>query len=134
MRKDAGDGLRPSLEEKSKCLWARPSDIDVDASAHVMLNRKGISVSDDWRTLPPHLIPIELDDGVNGACGKGMAVFVHGQNTGPFAEAAVTSGLAMYFKVGTTKAGNICPVASVPLAHYQRDLAATQSDWVIDAS
>ena len=138
MIKDTTDGDRPLVGEKSKCLGVRSSgqyaDVNLDSRGNVILNRKGLSVSEDWRTLKPHLIPIELDDGLNGACGKGMAVFVHGQSTGPFTEGAVSNELELCFKDETTTAGNVCPISLVSLEQYQSDLAATQPDWVIDPS
>ncbi|MGH9655803.1 MAG: hypothetical protein ACRD6B_20350 [Bryobacteraceae bacterium] len=55
------DGL-PRVANRSKCLGVREppdafADIDVDADNNVVLNRKGLSVVDDWRRLPGHLIP-----------------------------------------------------------------------------
>jgi len=89
------DGL-PRVEKRSKCLAVREppdrfADVDVDANNKVLSNRKGLSVVDDWRRLPAHLIPEHLDDGFNGARGKDMRVFVHG--SGDFEEAVVANGL-----------------------------------------
>ena len=98
------------------------------------MNRRGMSVSADWRSLRSELIAEELDDGQNGARGKNMAVFVLGQGTGPFVEGPVALGLEMCFKLATTTAGEVCPVAVVPKAQYEGDLAATCPDWVIDHS
>jgi hypothetical protein len=138
MIKDPVNVQIPLVGAKSKCLGVRPAghfaDIDLNEAGLVILNQKGMSVSQDWRTLKPHLIPQELDDGLNGASGKGMAVFVHGQGTGAFAEGVVANGLEMCFKNGTTIAGNVCPTVSVSLEQYQDDLAATQTSWVIDPS
>lgn len=140
MRKDV-DGL-PLVGKESKCLGVRPTgqyaDVDLeppgDEKGKVFSNQKGLSVSADWRTLKPHLIPEHLDDGLNGASGKNMAVYVHGQGTGPFAEGSVASGLEMIFKEGSSGAGVIRPVKTVPLSQYQADLAATRPCWVIDES
>ena len=140
MLKDA-DGL-PLVGTRSKCLGVRPTgrnaDVDLDPpgdeNGHVVSNHKGLSVSADWRDLPGHLIPEHLDDGMNGASGKNMAVYVHGNGTGPFAEGAVTDGLELIFKEGSLTSGVICPVASVLLSKYQADLAATRPDWVNDES
>jgi hypothetical protein len=137
MIKDLKDNL-PLVGTKSKCLGVRESgpnaDIDIDSSGSVMANRKGMSVSESWRTLPGHLIPDHLDDGRNGASGKNMAVFVHGQGSGAFAEGPLAPGLELCFKSGTTIAGNVCPVVDVPVAQYQCDLAATRAGWVVDES
>ena len=93
-----------------------------------------MSVSADWRALQPHLIPQELDDGIIGARGKGMEVFVLGHDSGPFCEGAVAAGLELCFKASRSDAGNVCPVVTVPLVQYEEDLAATRQDWVIDPS
>jgi hypothetical protein len=96
----------------------------------VLLNRKGLSVSKDWRDLPGHLIPEHLDDGFNGASGRGMRVFVYG--TGTFDEGEITEGLELLHKTGTVTAGVVAPTALVLLAEYQQALAATRPDWIID--
>src|SRR5262249_22819284 len=108
------------------------ADVAVDGAGNVVLNRKGLSVSKDWRQLPEHLIPEHLDDGLNGATGKGMNVVGHG--TGGFDEGAVATGLELRHKAGTNAAGVVATTSLVPLARYQQDLAATRSDWVIDES
>jgi len=133
---------QPLVGTRAKCLGVRPTganaDIDLlppgDVNGNVVFNRKGLSVSADWRTLPPHLIPEHLDDGLNGASGRNMAVYVHGDGTGPFAEGPIASGLEMIFKADTTEAGLVRPVKSVPLSQYQTDLQATRPNWVIDES
>lgn len=134
MKKDSTDPLKPRVGPRFCCLGIRPNEVDLDHSGCVVQNRKGMSVSADWRGLQPELIPIELDDGKNGARGKNMEVFVHGNGSGPFGEGAIAAGLMMCFKAGTTTAGEVCPVASVPLAQYECDLVATQSGWEIDPS
>jgi hypothetical protein len=91
-----------------------------------------MSVVEDWRQLQGHLIPEHLDDGVNGASGVGMRVFVHG--TGNFAEGAVAAGLKLLLKAHSTGSGNVTPEVSVPLAEFQANLAATRPDWIDDES
>jgi len=130
------DGL-PLVGTRSKCLGVREppgpwADVDLDAAGHVELNGRGLSVSKDWRSLPGHLIPEHLDDGFNGASGKGMRVFVHG--TGPFDEGPVATGLQLKHKRWSREVGLVVPDTSVPLPHYQQDLAATRGQWVIDES
>lgn len=132
--KRSGDG-KPKVGTASKCLGVRPpgdpsADIKVDDGGVVKLNRMGMSVSEDWRTLPGHLVPRELADEHFGASGKDMAVFVHGAGT--FEEGAVADGLYMWLKEGETASGIVCPVALVPLQQYQDDLARTRPDWVIE--
>lgn len=132
----APDGL-PRVCNRSKCLGVREppdrfADIDVDANGHVVLNRKGLSVVDDWRRLPGHLIPEHLDDGRNGAAGKNMRVFVHG--AGMFAEGIVSQDLELLLKIGSATAGMVAPRTTVPLSKYQTNLAATRGSWVEDES
>ena len=130
------DGL-PRIGFRSKCLGVRPppdpnADIDLDTAGNVLLNRKVLSVSANWRGLPGHLIPEHFDDGFNGASGKRMRVFVHG--AGAFHEGAVATGLDLLFKTGTNAAGVVAPVATVPLTQYQSHLATTRANWVVDES
>jgi hypothetical protein len=140
MLKDA-DGL-PLIGTRAKCLGVRPTgphaDVDLnppgDVNGNVVSNDKGLSVSADWRTLPGHLIPDHLNDGVNGARGKNMAVYVHGNDSDKFVEGVVAPGLEMILKAENQRAGVIRPIATVPLSHYQADLAATQPNWVNDQS
>lgn len=140
MLKDA-DGL-PLVGTRAKCLGVRPigthADVDLsppgDLNGNVVSNDKGLSVSADWRTLPGHLIPEHLNDGVNGARGKNMAVYVHGNGSHQFAEGDVAPGLEMILKAGSKVAGVIRPVATVPLSQYQADLASTRLNWVNDDS
>ena len=129
------DGQYPRVSNESKCLGVREppnlhADVDVDKNDNVQLNGKGMSVGDDWRQLQGHLIPEHLDDGLNAADGKEMAVFVHGE--GPFQEASVAANLKLLLKPGSTSNGVVAPKVARSLADYQADLAATQSDWVID--
>jgi hypothetical protein len=138
MKRDS-DGL-PLVGTTSKCLGVRPvgpnADVDLsptgDVDGNVISNEKGLSVASDWRKLQGFLIPEHLDDGHNGATGKNMAVYVHGNGTGPFAEGPVAAGLEVVFKVGRTDSGVIRPVATVSLSQYQADLHATRPDWAVD--
>jgi hypothetical protein len=130
------DGL-PRIGTRSKCLGVRgPTDpnpdVGVDAAGNVLLNRSGLSVTADWRQLPGHLIPEHLDDGHNGASGRNMRVFVHGN--GSFAPGPVANGLELVLKPKTATAGVVAPTALVPLAQFQQDLAATRANWIIDES
>jgi hypothetical protein len=137
------DGLPLIGTAKGCLLGVRPNgpnaDVDLippgDANGDVISNHKGLSVVDDWRKLPGHLIPEHLDDGFNNARGKkGMAVYVHGNATGPFAEGPVAAGLEMIFKQGSVAAGVIRPVVTVPLVQFQADLQATRPNWAVDES
>jgi hypothetical protein len=107
----------PRVGTKGRCLGVRESgkyaDVDVDAVGWVLMNRKGLSVTADWRTLKGHLLPEHLDDGLNDASGVGMAVFVHGNGIGAFAEGPVAQGLELYFKPDRTDRGVVGPTATV---------------------
>jgi hypothetical protein len=63
-----------------------------------------------------------------------MAIYVHGNGTGPFTAAPVAARLEMILKAGQTDAGVIRPVATVLLSRYQADLKATRADWANDPS
>lgn len=136
------DGLPLVGTTRRSLLGVRPTgdhaDVDLkpagDVNGDVICNNKGLSVVADWRKLQGYLIPDHLDDGHNGASGKNMAVYVHGNGTGPFAEGPVAAGLEMIFKQGHVDSGVIRPVATVPLAKYQCDLQATRANWVVDES
>jgi hypothetical protein len=140
MIRDA-DGL-PLVGTVARCLGVRPTgknaDVDLnppaDVNGDVVCNDKGLSVVADWRKLPGHLIPEHLFDGFNNARGKNMAVYVHGNGTGPFAAGPVAAGLEMILKQGSADSGVIRPVAAVPLARYQADLQATRANWAVDES
>jgi hypothetical protein len=130
------DGL-PRVGTQSKCLGVREppnphADVNVDVAGNVILDGNGLSVTADWRQLQGHLIPEHLDDGFNGASGKGMRVFVHGSEG--FSEGPVATGLQLCYKPRSNTRGNVTPAASVPLTQYQNDLRATRPDWVIDES
>lgn len=136
MYSDPTDGL-PQVGSHRRCLLGiRPTgakaDVDLDPNGDVMVNRKGLSVSADWRRLPGYMIPKELEDDVNGASGKGMKIYVHG--TGAFAEGKVTAALEMLLKPHDGDSGCVCPTATVSLNQYQADLQATRADWADDPS
>ena len=128
---------QPKVGAQSKRLGVRippdrHADVDVDDMGRVAPVRKGLSVTEDWRNLPGHLIPEHLDDGRNGASGRGMNVFTHG--FGGFEEGPITKELQLLHKAGTTTAGVIAPTDPTLLAAYQQALALTRPDWTIDES
>jgi hypothetical protein len=138
MKKDPQNPTKPLIAPRFCCLGVRLHEVTLipagDPAGTVVADGKGMSVSADWRNLNPELIPEELEDDMNGARGQKMAVFVHGQGTGPFAEGPVAAGIQMLFKPGETDCGNVCPVVAVALGQFQADLAATVPNWVIDPS
>lgn len=101
-------------------------------NGNVVVNQKGLSVNSDWRQLPGHLIPEELEDDTNGASGKGMKVYVYG--TGPFAEGLLTATLEMRLKPHDVDGGVVCPIETMSLNQYQADLQATRTQWAEDPS
>ena len=127
----------PTVGTRSKCLGVREppdphADVDIDGAGDVLLNRKGLSVTADWKQLPGHLIPEHLDDGFNGASGRGLRVFVHG--AGAFQEGPLATRLELIYKAGKTDTGLIVPTTLESLKQFQQNLAATRSDWSIDES
>jgi hypothetical protein len=130
MRFDAAN--LPKLGTKSKCLGVREpgnADVDLDNEGNVKLNGRGMSVVSDWRLLPGFLVPPHLENEFNGASGRGLRVFVHGE--GGFVEAAVAESLCLRHKTSSDTAGNVVPTASLPLAHFQAALQATRSGWFV---
>jgi len=120
-------GVRPTGAH-ADILLSPPGDL----TGQVVLNGTGLSVVEDYRTLPAHTIPEELDDEVNGASGKGMKVYAH--ETGMFTQGAVSSGLELLLKSDSVASGVVCPTTSVTLDQYQADLAATRTQWIEDES
>ncbi len=140
MYADPSDGL-PQVGSHKRCLLGvRPTganaDIELDpagdVNGNVVVNRMGLSVSRDWRQLPGHMIPEELEDDTNAASGKGMKVYVHGD--GDFIEGDVTESLEMLLKPNRMDSGVVCPKTRISLSQYQADLQATRTDWVADPS
>src|SRR5947209_2387229 len=131
MRADA-DNL-PKVGTQSKCLGVREpgnADVDLEDDGKVKLNGRGMAVVNNWRLLPGFLVPAHLESEFNGASGRGLRVFVHGE--GGFDEDEVAAGLCLRHKPGNDKAGNVTPTASVPLADFQAALRDTRSGWSID--
>jgi hypothetical protein len=136
--KSATDGL-PVVGDRSKELGVRVSpnpsaDVDVDPNTNlVILKRKGMSVVANWRLLPPHLIPKRLVTIIPMASGPNV-LRCYRRGTGPFAEGILATGLELVLKPRSTVAGNVVPVSPVGVSEFQRDLAATRTDWVEDES
>ncbi|MFI5459521.1 MAG: hypothetical protein ACHRXM_29190 [Isosphaerales bacterium] len=133
--KQADDGS-PVVGSSSKELGVRVppnpnADIDLDEDGDVILNGKGMSVAENWRGLPPHLVPKRLKPIFPGAAGSNqLACFRFGQ--GPFSPGLLNSRLSLVLKGHDIHAGNVVPAHSVPERQFQDDLAATQADWTID--
>jgi hypothetical protein len=136
------DGFPLVGAHKSCLLGVRPTganaDVDLnppgDVNGDVVVNLKGLSVVADGRQLPGYMIPEHLDDGFDGASGRNMEVFVHGDGTGRFAEGTVSAGLELCFKLYSINSGVIRPTAIVSLAQDQADLQATRAQWMVNES
>lgn len=134
--KAADDGL-PEVGDQSKQLGVRVppnphADIEVDASTNrIVLNGSGMSVAENWRLLPPHLIPLRLAAIVSDAKGKNHLV-CYRMGDGPFIPGPLTTGLELVLKPGAIDRGNVVPGAAVTVAQFQADLAATRPQWVAD--
>jgi hypothetical protein len=129
------DGL-PAVGSNSKELGVRVppnpnGDIDLDENGNVVLNGKGMSVVENWRTLLPHLVPKRLKPIFPGAFGSNnLSCFRFGQ--GPFSPGPLNSRLALVSKGHDQQAGNVVPASAVREVDFQTDLAATRGGWIID--
>lgn len=129
------DGF-PVAEPTGRGLGVRPPsskdrDVDVDASGHILVNGRGMSVARHWRDLPAHRIPERLDDGELGASGSSKdACWRTGEGgfePGPFA-----AGLCLALKSHAPVLGNVAPTEPISLQRFQAQLAATREGWIID--
>jgi hypothetical protein len=134
--KAAADGL-PVVGDRSKELGVRVppnphADVDVDPNTNlVVLNQKGMSVAENWRLLPPHLIPMRLASVVKDAKGLNY-LKCYRLGDGPFVPGLLANGLEVALKPGVTDKGNVVPSAPVTVSQFQADLGATRNQWVAD--
>lgn len=109
------------------------ADIDLDGHENVVLNGRGMSVAENWRYLPPHLVPKRLRPILSSAAGSNeLACFMHGN--GPFQAGPINGRLVLVLKPHSPRVGNVVPSQLGSLREFQDDLAATRSDWSIDES
>ena len=88
-----------------------------------------MSVAPNWRDINFSYIPRRLRPLFPGAVGNNnKRCFRYGN--GAFAQGAFANGLTL--EPDNAIHGNVAPAQAVPLATYQRDIAATQADWVED--
>lgn len=107
------------------------ADIDLDVHGNVVLNGRGMSVSENWRHLPPHLVPKRLKSILSSAAGSNLlACFIYGK--GPFQAGPINGRLDLVLKVHSPRTGNVVPSRLDQLQAFQDDLAATRPDWSID--
>ena len=128
MKKD--DDGKPTVDQTATGLGVRPgTDINIDAAGNVLLDDNGMSVAPGWRNLELHRIPKRLGTIVSGSRGPNSThCFTTG--AGPFQRDPFAQGLELIPDIAIHAA--VAPVAVVPLAQYEADLAATRPDWVID--
>ena len=128
MKKDADD--QPTVDQTATGLGVRPgTDIITDAAGNVMLDDYGMSVAPGWRDLELHRIPKRLGPIVPGARGSNNT-YCFTTGTATFQRDLFAQGLELI--PDTSIHASVAPVAVVPLAEYEADLAATRPDWVID--
>lgn len=133
--KRSPDG-KPTVGSKSKELGVRVppdphTDVDLDSSQFVILNRRGMSVVDNWRIQQVHLIPKRLKNLVQGAIGSdNMSCWRLG--LAPFAEGTVTESLDLVLKTNNSRAGNIVPRISQHVQDFQDALESTRNHWIVD--
>lgn len=133
--KRADDGL-PVVGSNSKELGVRVppnphADVDVRPDGNVELNGKGMSVAMHWTLLRPHLIPKRLKSVVRAASGPNtLACYRMGE--GEFTQGAINDQLALALKPGQDALGNIVPIAAMQVHEFQRALALTHDQWLLD--
>ena len=130
MKKD-DDGL-PRVEQSASGLGVRSGvDVDISHQGELIANRKGMSVSPDWRTMTIFRVPKRLRAFVSGARGSDNT-YCFRSGTGPFRQGAFADGLVL--EPDSPRHGVIAPIQAVPLAQYENDLAATRDGWQVDES
>jgi hypothetical protein len=123
------DGL-PKVGQSGTTLGVRiPGDIVVDQAGCVSPGTVGMSVSPDWRSLPPFLVPARLRHLCPKARGRDD-IYCWKMGEGEFVDGPLTS--ALNFRRDTATHGLVEPAAIVPLGTYEADLAATRDHWIID--
>lgn len=128
-----GDG-KPKVGQAARTLGARvppagKPDIRPDGAGIVRPRTGGMSVAPGWRNLPAHRIPKRLKPLMPDAAGKDEdACFCMGD--GPFVSGAVATDLEL--RVDRPEHGMVEPAAAMPASDYQRALAVTRDQWVID--
>jgi hypothetical protein len=128
MKKDPDGG--PTVDQTASGLGVRPGiDINIDAAGNVMLDGSGMSVAPEWRSLELHRIPNRLGSIVPGARGSNNP-YCFTAGCSAFQRDSFAPGLELIPDNSTH--ATISPVAAVPLAQYEADLAATRPAWVID--
>lgn len=107
------------------------ADVDLDDQGNVILNGKGMSVAENWRNLPPHLVPRRLRPLLSTAAGSNQ-LSCYRLGDGPFQAGPISDRLMLVLKAHDPRSGNVVPCGSKQVQEFQDDLAATRSDWSID--
>ena len=121
------DDNLPLIGPTSTTLGVRPStDVDLDAQSNVLVNGKGMSVAPNWRDINVNRVPRRMRVIVPGARGSNNT-FCFRMGNGAFMQGPVAPGLTL--EPDSPRHGNVAPAQVVPLATYERDLAATRPEW-----
>lgn len=107
------------------------ADIDVTETKTVIMNGRGMSIAENWRVLPGHLIPKRLTPAFPGATGSNsLSCFQIGE--GAFAPDRFNDEHSLFFKAGKTKQGNLSPSTEMSMSAFQTALVAPREQWQID--
>lgn len=108
-----------------------PTDIQPDGEGNVHPGGHGMSVAPSLRDLPAQWVPSRLQHLREGAIGPNTSkVWRHGE--GAFVAAPVAPHLLL--QPDRDDHGTVAPAKIMPLPDYERAIAATRPDWVIDES
>jgi len=125
---EANEG-RPVVGDRRNMLGVRTSgevvDVTPDRDGNVEAGQ-GMSVSNDWRKLPPMLIPMTYRRVVPAARGSASGVVFSFEDQS-FESGHLTSRLFLRWDKGSH--GLIEPETMMPIAEFQAALAATQDRW-----
>jgi hypothetical protein len=128
MKMDA-DG-KPVLGRSSTKLGVRvPADIAPDPANAVHPGTGGMSVVPKLTDLPAELVPRRLHNLLPRARGSNsLRIWAHGE--GSFVAALVAQGLVR--APDRPGHGTLQPDQSMPLDDYEKALAATRDNWIIN--
>ncbi len=125
------DGNMPTVGSASKMLGVRDDgyDIPIEPNGNVRPHTGGLSVSPDWRSLPPFLVPHRLRTMINSARGSNRLACFR-LDVLPFQEVQITELLVL--RPNTSEHGTIEPSRDMLLSEFQDALAVTRESWIID--
>lgn len=129
------DGDAPRVGDDAKSLGVRlegdSADVDMLPDGIVHANGKGMSVSSDWKSLPPHRIPSRLRAKCSKAKGSNnYRCWRYGE--GKFDSGAFAAGLVLEIDVDDLNHGFVAPSEDMHKSVYTAHIAATRDGWVVD--